>query len=179
VIALGIGFATPLAMAGVAVHIVAHALAKTLGFSAVTPLLALEPSAAGQPVTGIGRTRPALGATMALCLGALAGMPPSPLFASELLIVAGGFQSGHLWAAIAATLLLALAFLGLTHALLETTAGETDREPAADPNMARLPGLVGVTALAVVSVVFLLALTGVSVWLPGTELVQALMKGLS
>ena len=52
VIALGIGFGTPLAIAGVAVHIAAHAVAKALGFYAATPLLGHEPRA-GDPVTGI------------------------------------------------------------------------------------------------------------------------------
>src|SRR4051812_23812006 len=38
VIALGFGFATPLALAGVIVHIAGHAAAKALGFYAATPL---------------------------------------------------------------------------------------------------------------------------------------------
>ena len=58
VIALGIGFGTPLALAGVAVHIAGHALAKALGFYAAMPLLAHEPRAAGHAVAGIGRTQP-------------------------------------------------------------------------------------------------------------------------
>ena len=58
VIALGIGFASPLALAGVAVHIVGHAVAKALGFYAATPLLGHEPRAAGHAVTGIARTQP-------------------------------------------------------------------------------------------------------------------------
>ena len=95
VIALGIGFGGPLALAGVAVHIVGHALAKALGFYAATPLLGHEPRAAGHAVGGIGRTQPALGASLGISLGALAGLPPSPLFVSEVLIVAGGFQAGH------------------------------------------------------------------------------------
>jgi hydrogenase-4 component F len=56
VIALGIGFGGPLALAGVAVHIVGHALAKALGFYAATPLLGHAPRAAGHAVGGI-RTR--------------------------------------------------------------------------------------------------------------------------
>ena len=32
---------------------------------------------------------------MGISLGALAGLPPSPLFVSEVLIVAGGFQAGR------------------------------------------------------------------------------------
>ena len=120
VIALGIGFGGPLALAGVAVHIAGHALAKALGFYAATPLLGHEPRAAGHAVGGIGRTQPVLGASLGISLGALAGLPPSPLFVSEVLIVAGGFQMGHPWAAGAAAILLALGFLGLAHALIDT-----------------------------------------------------------
>lgn len=180
VIALGIGFGTPLALAGVGLHIAAHAVAKSLGFVAMTPLLALDARAASQPVTGVGRARPALGASLGLSLGALAGLPPSPLFVSELLIVAGGFQAGLGWVAGIAALLLALAFLGLSRALLETTAGPIP-EPGARPGRAaaRLPGLRGVAALAVVSGLLLLALAGSSPWLPGTELVAAFSKGVS
>ena len=66
---------------------------------------------------------------MGISLAALAGLPPSPLFVSEVLIVAGGFQAGHPWAASAAALLLALGFLGLAHALIETTAGDSPPRP--------------------------------------------------
>ncbi len=171
VIALGIGFATPLALAGVAVHIASHAVAKALGFYAATPLLAHEPRAGEQAVAGIARTCPPLGAAMAISLGALAGVPPSPLFASELLVVAGGFQAGHAWAAGAAALLLALGFLGLAHNLLETTAGKARRR-GGEPH-----GLRGVAVLAGLSVVVLSALTLVALWLPGTDLVDALVRG--
>ena len=125
VIALGVGFATPRALAGGAVHIVGHAVAKALGFYAATPLLGHEPRSAGHAVTGIARTQPALGATMGLSLGTLAGLPPSPLFLSEILILAGGFEAGRPWAAAGAAILLALGFVGLAHALVETTGGKT------------------------------------------------------
>ena len=130
VIALGIGFASPLALAGVAVHIVGHAIAKALGFYAATPLIGHEPRAAGHAATGIARTQPRLAASLGISLGTLAGLPPSPLFASEVLIVAGGFQAGYDWAAGCATVLLALGFLGLVHALLETTAGKARHRAA-------------------------------------------------
>ena len=61
---------------------------------------------------------------MGVSLGALAGLPPSPLFVSEVLIIAGGFQAGRAWAAAGAAVLLALGFLGLAHALVETTGGQ-------------------------------------------------------
>ena len=173
VIALGIGFGGPLALAGVAIHIVGHAVAKALGFYAATPLLAHDPRAAGHSVGGIGRTEPALGASLGISLGALAGLPPSPLFVSEVLIVAGGFQVGRPWAASAAAILLALGFLGLAHALIDTVIGRPrgrDRHPAL--------GLRPVTALTAVAVPLLLALTAAALWLPDSAIVQGLVRGL-
>ena len=173
VIALGIGFASPLALAGVAIHIVGHAIAKALGFYAAGPLLGHEPRAAERPATGLARGNPVLGTTIGVSLGALAGLPPSPLFVSEVLIVAGGFQAGRPWAAATTALLLALGFLGLAHALLETTGGRRRRRAEA------AAGLQTLAALASVSVVLLLALTAAALWLPGSDLVDALAKGLA
>jgi len=173
VIALGIGFGGTLALAGVAIHIVGHALAKALGFYAATPLLGHEPRASGHSVGGIGRTQPALGASLGISLGALAGLPPSPLFVSEVLIVAGGFQVGRPWAATAAAILLALGFLGLAHALIDTVIGKARRR---DPDTA--PGLRAVTALTAVAVPLLLALTAAALWLPDSAIVNGLLRGL-
>ena len=49
VIALGIGFGTPLAIAGVLLHVAGHALAKALGFYAALPLLRADPEAGVAP----------------------------------------------------------------------------------------------------------------------------------
>jgi hydrogenase-4 component F len=174
VIALGIGFATPLALAGVAVHIAGHAVAKAVGFYAATPLVQHEPRAAEHAVTGIGRTYPALGRVMGISLGALAGLPPSPLFISEVLIVAGGFQAGRSWAAAATALLLALGFLGLAHALLDTTVGKARRRDGTPPRGRRALTVLGGIALAL-----LLGLSAVALWLPGSDLVDALLAGVS
>jgi Formate hydrogenlyase subunit 3/Multisubunit Na+/H+ antiporter, MnhD subunit len=99
VIALGIGFGTPLAIAGVAIHVAGHALAKALGFYAATPLLGHEPRSASHAAAGIGRTQPRLAGVLGVSLGALAGIPPSPLFVSEVLIVGGGVAAGRPWSA--------------------------------------------------------------------------------
>jgi hydrogenase-4 component F len=174
VIALGVGFATPLAMAGVVVHIVGHAIAKSLGFYAATPLLDHEPRSAGHATTGIGRTSPRLGAVLGVSLGALAGLPPSPLFVSEVLILAGGYQSGHGVAATAAAALLGLGFLGLAHSLLETVAGRSRRRSNLDP-----AGLGPVVAFCGVAVLALLALTASAFSLPDSAVVHALLRGAS
>ena len=174
VIALGIGFGGPLALAGVAVHIAGHAVAKSLGFYAAIPLLGHEPDAATHPTGGLGRTSPALGAALGVSLGALAGLPPSPLFVSEVLIVAGGFETGHPWAAAAVAILLALGFLGLAHALIETVAGTAPRR-----ERAAAAGLRGVLALTVVSTALLLTLSAAALWLPDSAIVDGLLRGLA
>jgi hydrogenase-4 component F len=173
VIALGVGFATPLALAGVAVHIAGHAIAKALGFYAATPLLGHEPRAAGHAVTGIARTQPGLGVTMGISLGALAGLPPSPLFLSEILVIAGGFEAGRGWAAAGTAVLLALGFAGLAHALVETTGGRPHRR---DRSLA--PGLGPVLSVGGVATVMLLALAAAAFWLPDTDIVEALARGV-
>jgi hydrogenase-4 component F len=170
VLALGFAFANPLAMAGVVVHVTGHAIAKALGFYAATPLLEHVPAAGGRAATGVGRTSPALGTSMGISLGTLAGLPPSPLFASEVLIVAGGFAAGRTWEAAAAAVLLALGFLGLAHALLETIVGKARRRTPGSP-----PGLRTVVGLTVVATAALLALTALAPWLPGSELVEAML----
>ncbi len=174
VIALGIGFATPLALAGVAVHITGHAIAKALGFYAATPLLGHERRAAGHAVTGVARTEPALGTAMGLSLGTLAGLPPSPLFVSELLIIAGGYEAGWVWAAVSATVLLGLGFVGLMHSLIETTVGSAHRR-----SQGQVPGLAALIPLTAVSAALLLALAAAAPWLPGTTFVAALVKGIT
>jgi hydrogenase-4 component F len=172
VIALGIGFGTPLALAGVAVHIAGHALAKATGFYAATPLLSLDPRAGVRATHGVLRTQPGLGSVLGGSLAALAGLPPSPLFVSEILIVAGGFAAGRPWTAAAAAALLALGFLGLAHALIETTAG---RSVAGGPR--RPAGLRVVLALGAVAGVLLLALTAAALFLPDSAIAQALVRG--
>jgi hydrogenase-4 component F len=174
ILAVGLAFATPLAIAGVVVHVVGHAVAKALGFYAATPLLAHAPAASRRAVSGVARTSPALGTSLGISLGALAGLPPSPLFVSEVLIVAGGFSAGRPWEATVGALLLALGFLGLGHALVDLLAGKARRRAPGAPT-----GLRGVVALTAVATVALLALTAVAPWLPGSEIVDALREGAS
>ena len=91
---------------------------------------------------------------------------------SEVLIVAGGFAAGRLWMAAAATALLALGFLGLAHALLETIAGKA---PTRDRTA---PGLRGVVLLTAAAIPCLLGLTAAALWLPGSAVARALVQGV-
>jgi hydrogenase-4 component F len=174
VLALGIGFGSPLALAGVAVHIAGHAIAKALGFYAAVPLLAAQPSTASHPARGIGRSDAPLAGVLGVCLGTLAALPPSPLFVSELLIGLGGVESGHTAVVVVAVALLALGFLGLAHALVDAvSAHERGRRRG------HIEGRRLVIGLAVGAIVLLLALTAAAVELPGSSIAAALSRGLA
>jgi hydrogenase-4 component F len=123
VVAIGIGFGTPLALAGVLVHIAGHAIAKSLAFFAAGHALVIDPSAARRPAIGLARSSSGTATVLGLALLALAGLPPSPLFLSEALILVGGFATPAWWVAALAALLLALAFIGVLGALLDALGG--------------------------------------------------------
>ena len=108
-----------------------------------------------------------------MSLGALSGLPPSPLFVSEVLILAGGFASGRAWVAALAAVLLALGFLGLAHTAIETVAGKRRTR-----TQAPLPAMALVTVFSGVSLVLLLGLTAVAPWLSSSAFVAALTRGL-
>jgi hydrogenase-4 component F len=175
VLALGIGFGGPLAIAGVIVHLAGHALAKALGFTATIPLLAADPALARRPAAGLPATSPAGAGAVGLSLATLGGMPPAPLFFSELLILAGGIATGHLAVAIAAAALLALGFLGLAHALIEALAADPPARGEAAVVRRRSPRLVALTSGVAVA---LAGLSAVAVALPHTQLVTRLVGGL-
>ncbi len=131
VLALGIGFGTPLAIAGVVIHVAGHGLAKALGFYAAIPLLRGDHEAARHAPSGVLAVSRPTASAMGLSLGALGGLPPSPIFVSEVLILSGGLAAGYPVVVILAALALALGFLGLLHALLEGVVGApgTGRRP--------------------------------------------------
>lgn len=170
VIALGIGFGTPLAIAGVVVHVAGHGLAKALGFYAAIPLFRQDAGAAEKAPRGVARVSAPTATAMSVSLVSLSGLPPSPLFISELMILLGGMDAGLIAISSIAAVLLALGFLGLSHALLEGLLGEDrGRRPRPSRSARAIGALAGAAAFG------LIALTVAAYALPGSEIVAALM----
>lgn len=167
VIALAIGFDHPLATAGALLHVAGHGVAKSLGFSAAVPLLRYQPAAGRRPPRGLAALSRPLAGSVGLSLGSLSGLPPSPLFLSEVLVLLGGFAAGLAWVSAVAAVLLALGFLGLAHVLVEGLAG---RPSGRRPTSRR--GTRPVSVLAIVSLALLLALSAVAYRLPDSDLVR-------
>lgn len=173
ILALGIGFGTPLAIAGVVLHVAGHGVAKALGFYTAIPLLRQDPAAAAAPPRGVARASAPTAAAMAISLMSLAGLPPSPLFVSELMVLLGGMDAGLIAVSSAAAVLLALGFIGLAHALIEGVLGEKRRRGnRPSPRSARAVALLAAAAAAA-----LLALTVAAYSLPDSGIVEALTRG--
>jgi hydrogenase-4 component F len=91
VIALGVGFGAPLAVAGALLHVIAHAAAKGLAFFGAGSLLRRYDTKEVDGVTGAGTVAPWSGPMFLAAALALCGLPLSAVFRSEFQIVSGGF----------------------------------------------------------------------------------------
>jgi hydrogenase-4 component F len=114
ILAIGVSFGAPIAFAGVLLHVLAHAAAKSNAFFGAGVLVR------AYGTKEIGRIRGGLDrlpwtAPLFLCaILALSAMPPFGLFRSEFQIIAGGLASARYVPAAAMVALVTLAFLGLS-----------------------------------------------------------------
>jgi hydrogenase-4 component F len=133
VIALGIGFGAPLAVAGALLHVITHASAKGLAFFGAGSLLRGYGTKEIDGVAGAGMTMRwtgpmFLGAALALC-----AFPISGVFRSEFEIVCGGFAQPQY---VGVTLLLVfvnLAFFGIIWHAGRMVLSPVSNDPAHPP----------------------------------------------
>jgi hydrogenase-4 component F len=92
IIALGIGFGAPLAVAGALLHVITHASAKGLAFLGSGALLRRYDTKEVADVRGAGIVVPYSGPMFMAAALALSGLPLSGVFRTEFQIVAGGFS---------------------------------------------------------------------------------------
>jgi hydrogenase-4 component F len=112
-LALGIGFGGPLALAGVALHIGLHAITKATLFLSAGELAQQYGSRRLSAIRGTFRAAPVAGGALGAGIVMLGGLPPSGIFVTEFAIIVGGVTRGYWWAAAIATLLLALSFVAM------------------------------------------------------------------
>lgn len=183
IITVGIAIASPLAIAGVLIHVAGHALAKALGFYATIPLFQIQPDAARQPAHNVAKDSPATFAAMAVTAVTLAGLPPTPLFFSELFIILGGIQSRQFLLAGTLAVLVALAFIGLLHALLEALQSPKHQTEPPLPVLVgvknRRAGTAPILIPTLVTVIGLAALAMCAGPLVGSEIVRRLVFGIT
>lgn len=135
--ALALGFGGPLALAGLALHLLAHGLTKASLFLSAGGLVASGRSRRIARLGGGLSADPADGRAFLVGALLLSGLPPSAMFASEIAIVFGGFQRGWGLAAGLATLLLAAAVAGMLFHVARVVFGSPSRPPTASGLRAR------------------------------------------
>ncbi len=156
--ALALGFGGPLALAGLALHLLAHGLTKASLFLAAGGLVEAGRSRRIARLGGGLAASPADARGLVGGVLLLSGFPPSALFVSEVAIVFGGFQQGWGIAAGLAALLLAGAVAGMLFHVARVTFGAPRREP--HPPGPRARHLVAVGAPLALTVVL-------GLWTPG------------
>jgi hydrogenase-4 component F len=154
ILAIGVSFGAPLAAAGIFLHILAHAAAKGGAFMGAGALMrAFHTKDLSRIRDAMGRLPLTAPVFLALLLG-LSGLPPSGIFRSELMIIAGGFSSHSDWIAAALVFMVTIAFVGVVTAMTRVicapaadTADTADMADMADmaensPNSIATPGHV-------------------------------------
>jgi hydrogenase-4 component F len=113
IVALGIGFGAPLAVAGALLHVITHASAKGLAFFGAGSLLRGYDTKEIDGVVDAGRRMPWTGSMVLAAALALSGLPLSGVFRSEFEIVVGGFAHAQ-YVGVAILIVFAnLAFCGI------------------------------------------------------------------
>jgi hydrogenase-4 component F len=147
VIALGIGFGAPLAVAGALLHVITHASAKGLAFFGAGSLLRGYDTKEIDGVTGAGTAMPWTGPMFMAAAIALCGLPLSGVFRSEFQIVSGGFAQPQYVGVTLLIVFVNVAFFGiLWHAgrmvltPLDRAAGDS---PPGERSMWLVAGMLG------------------------------------
>ena len=114
ILAIGVSFGAPVALAGVLLHVLAHAAAKGNAFMGAGVFTVKFGSKEISALRGGLDVLPWSGPLFLLAVFALSAMPPSGIFRSEFQIVYGGLGSGNYAAAAVLVVLITVAFFGLT-----------------------------------------------------------------
>lgn len=167
ILAIGVSFASPLAVAGTLLHVLAHAAAKGTSFFGAGSVARKLRTKDLERIQGRARLLPWTGPLLIAGMLGLSAMPPFGTFRSELSIVAGGLAGGagantaEQVVAVVLVVLVTLAFLGLSWHMTQSmlapaSASGTDGAlplPKGEPSklmvVAMVLGLAGLVVLGV------------------------------
>jgi hydrogenase-4 component F len=154
ILAIGVSFGAPIALAGVLLHVVAHAAAKGNAFMGAGVFTIKYGTKQMSAMRDGLRLLPWSGPLFLLSIFALSALPPSGIFRSEFEIVAGGIGSGDYAGAAVLVILVTIAFFGLassTTSILLTPA-PVERAPGEPSAWMVVPVLAGLAVLVLLGV---------------------------
>jgi len=131
ILAIGVSFGAPIALAGVLLHVLAHAAAKGNAFMGAGVLVRKFGTKRILSVSGGLDLLPWSGPMFLAAILALSAMPPFGIFRSEFEIVTGGLAASHNAVAAVLVVLVTVAFFGMSVAANRMLLTPR-REPAAD-----------------------------------------------
>jgi len=175
VLAIGMSFASPLALFGVLLHVIAHAAAKSTAFMGAGVIVRKFRTKELAAIRGGLTLLPWSGPLLLAAVLALSASPPFAIFRSEFAILAGGFADGGNAAAAVTVALVTVAFVGLTLASVRSLFGEPPRPaPGTDSPLYHPGEPSGWMVAPMLAGIGVLVLLGVH--LPG-ELAEVLHRG--
>jgi len=114
ILAIGVSFGAPIALAGVLLHVIAHAAAKGNAFMGAGVFTVKYGTKRMSNMRDGLRLLPWSGPMFLLAIFALSAFPPFGIFRSEFEIVQGGLSSRSYAAAVILVILVTIAFFGLS-----------------------------------------------------------------
>jgi hydrogenase-4 component F len=154
-IAIAAAAGTTLAIAALLLHVLAHGIGKTVLFLAGGQLQAAHDSTAIPDITGVLRRSRLIGASFAVGMLVLLGLPPFAMFASELSIARALADARLAWALAVALLLIVVAFAALVRNSGQMLLGA----PATGSPAITVPTTVACALLVGVAACFVLGVT--------------------
>jgi hydrogenase-4 component F len=124
IICLGLGFGGHWGVLGALLHIVNHALSKSLLFMLSGNILLRYQTTDIRKVRGLLRASPVVGGAFLAGVLALIGLPPFGTFISEFIIFRAGLETGPRWVAVAGIGLLVVVFAGMLASVNQMLYGE-------------------------------------------------------
>lgn len=150
IFALGLG--SKLALYGAVFHLINHAISKSTLFFIAGRINYIFRSKQIGRVRGLIGVSPVTGTFFIIGILAIAGSPPFGLFASEIIILSGGFTSGKHVVSLIALMPIITAFGGLTYYLSRMSFGPRTRRPVLQSHY-RLPIAIFAIGMGVMLVV--------------------------
>jgi hydrogenase-4 component F len=154
VIALGLGFGGKLGTYAALLHMLNHGVAKALVFCAAGDAVQRCGSRDVQAIRGLLAAAPWAGTLLLVGILALAGMPPSAIFISELLVTRGGIADHPIVVAVVLAAMVTI-FAGLIHQAGRMVYGEPGSARRGETPVSQ----IAMTLLAAVVIVL-------GVWMP-------------